>query len=71
MLGSLMQRLIRIAAALVLTGLLIEFFSLHWNSPLAFLLSAFVGIPLVGVGSVIFLYSLVSVRDEPAPISRD
>jgi hypothetical protein len=58
-----MQRRVRIAAALVFTGLLIEFLSLHWNSPLAFLLSAFVGIPLVGIGILIFLYSLVSVKE--------
>ncbi len=56
-----MQRRVRMAAALVFTGLLIEFLSLHWNSPLAFLLAAFVGIPLIGVGIMIFLYSLVSV----------
>jgi hypothetical protein len=54
------EQRVRIAAAFVFTGLLIELFSLHWNSPLAFLLSAFVGIPLVGVGVLIFLYSLVS-----------
>jgi hypothetical protein len=58
-----MQRRVRIAAALVFTGLLIEFLSLHWNSPLAFLLSAFVGIPLVGTGILLFLYSLVSVKE--------
>jgi hypothetical protein len=58
-----MQRRVRIAAALVFTGLLIEFLSLHWNSPLAFLLSAFIGIPLVGIGILIFLYSLVSARE--------
>jgi hypothetical protein len=57
-----MQRRVRIAAALVFSGLLIEFVSLHWNSPLAFLLSAFVGIPLVGIGVFTFLYSLVSTR---------
>jgi hypothetical protein len=57
------QRRVRIAAALVFTGLLIEFLSLHWNSPLAFLLSAFIGIPLAGLGSLLFLYSLVSIRE--------
>jgi hypothetical protein len=58
----LIQRRIRLAAALAFTGLLIEFLSLHWNSPLAFLLSAFIGIPLVGIGILIFLYSLISVQ---------
>jgi hypothetical protein len=54
---------VRLAAALVFMGLLIELFSLHWSSPVAFLLSAFVGIPFVGFGALVFLYSLVSVRE--------
>jgi hypothetical protein len=62
--GSIqIQRRVRIAAALVFVGLLTELLSLHWSSPLAFLLSAFVGIPFVGVGSLVFLYSLVSLRE--------
>jgi uncharacterized membrane protein YdcZ (DUF606 family) len=60
---SLVQRRVRIASALVFTGLLIELFTLHWSNPLSFLLAAFVGIPLVGVGILVFLYSLVAVRE--------
>jgi uncharacterized membrane protein YdcZ (DUF606 family) len=63
MISSLIQRRIRMSSALVLAGLLIELFTLHWSNPLSFLLSAFIGIPLVGLGILLFLYSLVSVRD--------
>ena len=61
--ANLIQRRVRIAGVLVLTGLMIEFFSLHWASPVAFLLAAFIGIPLAGIGALLFLYSLVSLSE--------
>jgi hypothetical protein len=42
---------------------MIEFFSLHWASPVAFLLAAFIGIPFAGIGALLFLYSLVSLSE--------
>jgi hypothetical protein len=60
---SLIQRRVRIAAILVFAGLLVELLTLLWLHPLAFLTSAFIGAPLVGLGILVFLYSLVSVRE--------
>lgn len=57
-----MQQRLRIAGAFVLLGLLVEAIALRWIHPVAFLVFAFVGIPLVSVGSAIYLYSLVSLR---------
>jgi hypothetical protein len=61
--ASLIQRRVRIAAALVFVGLLIELLTLLWLHPLAFMTSAFIGAPLVGVGVLVFLYSLVSIAE--------
>lgn len=61
--GSVMKRRIRLAAGLLTAGLLIELVSLLWSHPMAFLASTLLGIPLVGVGILVFLYSLVSVRE--------
>jgi hypothetical protein len=53
---------VRVSGLLVLTGLLIELLVLRWSHPTAFLAFALIGMPLVGAGVLIFLYSLVSVR---------
>ena len=63
-LTSPIQRRMRVSAILVSLGLLVELLSLLWTHPLAFLASAMVGIPLVGLGILIFLYSLVSVIEN-------
>jgi hypothetical protein len=57
-----MQRRLRIAGIFVLLGLLIEVLALSWVHPAAFLVFAFLGIPVGSLGIVIYLYSLVSVR---------
>jgi hypothetical protein len=53
---------LRIAGIFVLLGLLIEVLALGWVHPAAFLVFAFLGIPIGSLGIVIYLYSLVSVR---------
>ena len=60
----LIQRRMRSAAALVFLGLLVELLTLLWSHPVAFLASAFIGIPLVAAGVLVFLYSLISVHEE-------
>ena len=60
-----MERRIRIAAILITVGLLIEVISLRWAHPTAFLVFAFIGCAFIGLGILIFLYSLVSVRQAP------
>jgi hypothetical protein len=57
-----MQRRLRIAGIFVLLGLLIEVLALGWVHPAAFLVFAFLGIPIGSLGIVIYLYSLVSLR---------
>ncbi len=57
-----MQRWLRIAGIFVLLGLLVEVAALRWVHPAAFLVFAFIGIPIAGLGIVIYLYSLVSLR---------
>jgi hypothetical protein len=57
-----MQQRLRIAGILVLIGLLVEAAALRWVHPAAFLVFAFIGIPIVGLGIVIYLYSVVSLR---------
>jgi hypothetical protein len=57
-----MQRRLRIAGMFVLLGLLIEVLALRWIHPAAFLVFAFLGIPIGSLGIVIYLYSLVSLR---------
>jgi len=54
------ERRIRVAAGLVLAGLIVELIALRWSHPTAFLAYAMLGIPLVGAGVLLFLYSLVA-----------
>jgi hypothetical protein len=54
------ERRVRISAALVFLGLMVELTALRWSHPTAFLAFALVGMPIVGAGVVVFLYSLVS-----------
>jgi hypothetical protein len=62
-----MQSRLRISGIFILLGLIVEAASLQWSHPTAFLLFAFIGGPLEAFGIVIFLYSLVSIREtEPA-----
>jgi hypothetical protein len=56
-----MQRLLRISGTLIVLGLLVEIVSLLWFHPLAFVLFAFVGVVLIGLGIVVYLASLVFV----------
>jgi hypothetical protein len=53
------QRLLRIATVLIILGLVVEIISLQWVHPLAFVLFAFVGASLLGLGILAYLASLV------------
>jgi hypothetical protein len=61
-----MQRLLRISGALIVLGLIVEIVSLLWFHPLAFVLFAFVGVALIGLGIVVYLASLVFVVSPQA-----
>jgi hypothetical protein len=60
-----MQRLLQISSALVILGLLLEIATLVWFHPLAFVLFAFVDAPLIGLGILLFLVSLVFAAAPP------
>ena len=53
------QRLLQVSSALIILGLLIEIATLLWFHPLSFVLFAFVGASLIGLGLVVYLASLV------------
>ena len=55
---------VRLAAALVILGLITEGITISWNSPGSFLAFAFLGVGLVVLGAAIYLISLVTVRTE-------
>lgn len=57
---GLMERRLRWAGILVLLGVLVEGVALRWSHPTAFLVLAFIGMPLVMLGVLLFLWSLVS-----------
>jgi hypothetical protein len=61
-----MQRLLRISSGLVILGLLVEIVSLLWFHPLAFVLFAFVGVSLMGLGILVYLASLVFAAAPPS-----
>jgi hypothetical protein len=61
--SRVIERRVRIAAAPVACGLLVELLVLLGSHPKAFLTFALAGIPLVGAGVLAFLYSLVSGED--------
>jgi hypothetical protein len=60
-----MGRLLRAASALIILGLVVEAISLMWFHPLSFVLFAFVGIALIGLGILVFLASLVFAVPSP------
>ena len=60
-----MHRLLQLASALVMLGLVVEIVSLLWFHPLAFVLFAFVGVTLIGLGILVYLASLVFASSPP------
>jgi hypothetical protein len=61
-----MERRLRISGVLIILGLLIEAFSLIWVHALSFIVFALVGGALIGLGILLYLYSLVSLTQPPA-----
>jgi hypothetical protein len=62
-----LERCLRIAGVFVLLGLVVEVVALRWVHPAAFLVFAFIGIPIASLGIAIYLYSLVSLRSSASP----
>jgi RsiW-degrading membrane proteinase PrsW (M82 family) len=62
--GDSMNRRLRISGILVIIGLLVEALCLVWSRPIAFVVLVCLGGALLGLGVLLFLYSLVSA---PSP----
>jgi hypothetical protein len=59
-----MERRLQFSGILLILGLLVEVLCLLWTRPLAFVLFLGVGGLLLGLGILVFLFSLVS-RNQP------
>ncbi len=58
-------RFLQVSSSLIMLGLLVEIVSLLWFHPLSFLLFAFVGVILIGLGIAVYLISLVFAVSPP------
>ena len=57
---TILERKLRTAGAMIIAGLLVELFSLHWTHPTSFLVFMIFGGALIGAGILCYLYSLVA-----------
>jgi hypothetical protein len=64
--GDFMIRRLRISGALVMIGLLVEALCLVWSRPIAFVVLVCIGGAFIGIGVLLFLYSLVTAKVEPS-----
>lgn len=60
------RRFLQVSSSLIILGLLVEGATLLWFHPLSFVLFAFVGATLIGLGIVVYLISLVFAVFPPA-----
>ena len=60
------RRLLQVSSSLIILGLLVEIVSLLWFHPLSFVLFFFVGVTLMGLGILVYLFSLVFAVSRPA-----
>jgi RsiW-degrading membrane proteinase PrsW (M82 family) len=67
--GDSMNRRLRISGILVIIGLLVEALCLVWSRPIAFVVLVCLGGALIGLGVLLFLYSLVSAPRHPTSSS--
>ncbi len=66
-LGSIgIRHFFQVSCILIILGLLVEIVSILWFHPLSFVLFAFVGAILIGLGIVVYLASLVFAVSPPS-----
>jgi hypothetical protein len=58
----LIERRIRYSGILIAAGLIIQLISFIWVQPLAFMAFIVISSPLVGIGILLFLHSLIANR---------
>jgi hypothetical protein len=63
--GIGIRKFLQVSSALIILGLLVEIVSLLWFHPLSFVLFAFVGVTLIGLGILVYLASLVFAVSRP------
>ena len=61
-----LEKRLRLAGILVAIGLLVELTTLHWSHPTAFLFFLLLGGTLMGLGILLYLYSLVAGGESRA-----
>jgi hypothetical protein len=65
---------LRISGIFVIIGLLVEALCLVWSRPIAFVVLVGIGGALIGIGVLLFLYSLVSAAphatNTSGPVAR-
>ena len=59
------ERRIRLAAVLILLGLIVEAVTLRVLHPLSFVIFAGAGLALIGIGIVVFLLALLRAGERP------
>jgi len=59
------RKYLQVSSVLIILGLLVEIVSLLWFHPLSFVLFAFVGATLIGLGILVYLASLVFAGSPP------
>ena len=59
------RKKLQVSSVLIILGLLVEIVSLLWFHPLSFVLFAFVGATLIGLGILVYLASLVFAGSPP------
>lgn len=57
---SRLQRRLKIAACLLVAGLMVEAVTLYWSGPMSFLLFIGLGGTLVGLGMIVYLIAIVT-----------
>jgi RsiW-degrading membrane proteinase PrsW (M82 family) len=68
--GESMGQRLRISGIFVIIGLLVEALCLMWSKPIAFVLLVCFGGALIGLGVLLFLYSLISTPAHAADTSE-
>lgn len=68
MLKPLIERRIRYSGILIAAGLIIQLISFIWVQPLAFMAFIVISCPLIAIGILVFLYSLVASRPSGANV---
>jgi hypothetical protein len=58
--SSRLQQRLKVAAYLLIAGLIIEAVTLYWFSPLSFMLFIGLGGTLVGLGIIVYLIAIVA-----------